>query len=273
MDNDILKKIQNEELDILKEIKRVCDKNNIQYFLMGGTLLGAVRHKGFIPWDDDIDIGMLREEYEKFNAIAAKELKPDFFWQTWKSDSEYPLAFGKVRKRGTRFIEGKSNILKENGFFVDVFPYDYAMENEKLEKNLQKKQKRISRILLMKNQYKPWYDEGKTNFVKRLGYIPYQVLSLFCKRQNLIDTYENIVLEVPKGERMYQQTGSMGLRYVDKKYIKETKVLLFENEMFSVPIMTETLLEKTFGDYMKMPPVEERINRHQILEVQFTDMN
>ena len=83
MDNYDIKRIQGEMLEIAKEIKRICEKYNIAYFLVGGTLIGAVRHKGFIPWDDDLDIGMLRSEYNRFIAVAPSELDQRFFLQTW----------------------------------------------------------------------------------------------------------------------------------------------------------------------------------------------
>lgn len=91
--------VQHIELEILKKIDEVCKKHNINYWLDSGTLLGAVRHQGFIPWDDDIDIGMLREDYEKFLKVAQKDLGDDYFLQTRSTDKNYPLVFAKVRKK------------------------------------------------------------------------------------------------------------------------------------------------------------------------------
>ena len=105
MDRETLRQVQLDQLEIAKDIKRVCEENGIRYHLAFGSLLGAVRHKGFIPWDDDMDFGMLREDYERFLEIAPKKLKDEFFLQTWHTDPYYPLAFAKVRKKGTVFQE------------------------------------------------------------------------------------------------------------------------------------------------------------------------
>ena len=89
MERELLRKVQLTQLEIAKEIRRVCEENDIPYFLTCGTLLGAVRHQGFIPWDDDMDVGMLRENYEKFCRIAPEKLKPEYCWQTWYTDPNY----------------------------------------------------------------------------------------------------------------------------------------------------------------------------------------
>ena len=121
-------KLQNIILNIMKYIDDLCEKHHIEYYIIGGTALGAVRHGGFIPWDDDLDIAMTRENYEKFLAVSEKELnKEDFFLQVGRRD--WPLYFSKLRLKGTLFEEDGAGdeIAKENrGIFVDIFPLDAA---------------------------------------------------------------------------------------------------------------------------------------------------
>ena len=128
MNNKKLRKVQMVEVEILDEIDRICKKNNIKYFLVGGTLLGAVRHGGFIPWDDDIDLGMLREDYEKFIDICinSDELDKKYFMHSDETDSDYWLPFIKIRKNNTTFDEKViKNCDTHKGIYVDIFPMDY----------------------------------------------------------------------------------------------------------------------------------------------------
>lgn len=123
-------------LEILQEIHKICVENNLTYWLEAGTLLGAVRHKGFIPWDDDSDVSMPRADYEKFLKIAQEKLPEDMFLQTQDTDKEYPLSWAKIRKNGTLLVEtGETGNEKyHHGIFVDIFPYDYY-ESEEVIKN------------------------------------------------------------------------------------------------------------------------------------------
>ena len=120
MEQEVLRKVQPILLEMLKEIRRVCDENGIRYFLYRGTFLGAVRHKGFIPWDDDMDVAMLRSDYEKFCEIAPQKLSDEYCFQNWHTDRDYAHPFGKVRKRGTVYVEAKCRRLPENGFYIDA---------------------------------------------------------------------------------------------------------------------------------------------------------
>ena len=140
-ENEIeLKRLQLVELDILKEFIRVCNELNVKYFLDSGTLLGCIRHGGFIPWDDDIDVSMPREDYEIFLKEGQKLLKNKYFLQTYKTDPEYTMGFAKIRNSETTFIESSVKNLKINhGVYIDIFPLDGYNDKNKIRNFLNKK--------------------------------------------------------------------------------------------------------------------------------------
>lgn len=127
-----LKHLQDELLILLVELDRICNKHNIKYYLAYGTLLGAVRHKGFIPWDDDIDVQMLREDYERFCDVCNKELdKEIFFLQTQETDEFYNWVYGKLRLNKTSYIRaGQEHIQQKDGIFLDILPLDKISNNK-----------------------------------------------------------------------------------------------------------------------------------------------
>lgn len=137
---DQIRRLQLVELDILLELDRICRKYNINYFLCGGTLLGAVRHKGFIPWDDDVDIGFLRVDYERFCKVFAQETDLNkYFLQTWKTDKNYRWSYGKIRRLGTEYVRsGQEHMKYVSGISIDIFPYDYLPFDLQLQKDLEK---------------------------------------------------------------------------------------------------------------------------------------
>ena len=122
---DELRKLQLIELDVLKYVDSFCRRNDIHYSLYGGTLLGAIRHKGFIPWDDDLDICMLRSEYERFLALWAKEKHEGYIIQNKETDHDFSQSFTKVRKNNTAFVQ-EYDVGKDyhKGIFIDIFPFD-----------------------------------------------------------------------------------------------------------------------------------------------------
>jgi len=270
MKKELLRRVQLEQLEILKEIDRVCTEHNIMYFLDSGTLIGAVRHKGFIPWDDDIDIGMLREEYEKFSAIAKESLGSDYIWQTWRNDSSYALPFGKVRRKNTVFIEEKGASEGECGFYVDVFPFDNAPSDNVQRKRLVKKRVFLARSLLMKHNYSPWIINGKTDVKKRIGYFLYQICSLFYSHKRIVKKYEMIVSAVPNSDEVYENIGKTNTHYYKKEWFSSVKKTKFEDGMFSIPSGTHERLTEEYGNYMKLPPEDKRENRHSVIKIKFS---
>ena len=120
-----LRKLQAIELELLIEFDRICRKHHIRYTLTGGTLLGAVRHGGFIPWDDDADVSMLRAEYERFRKACEADLNERYYFQDMHNTKGYRWGYGKLRKKGTLFLrENQEHMPYEQGVFIDIFPRD-----------------------------------------------------------------------------------------------------------------------------------------------------
>lgn len=270
MDNETLRKVQLVQLEMAKEVKRVCRENGINYFLDSGTLLGAVRHKGFIPWDDDLDLGMLREDYEKFCRIAPSKLSSRYYLQTWDNDSTFALPYAKLRKKGTIYQEKKSENQQSSGFFIDIFPFDYALENEQERSRMVDRLVSLERRLLMKCHYTPWEEEGGVNRKKKAGYLYYRAGAALASREELIRHYKELVESVPASPLRYEQTGKKNMiRVFDGSIWNGQRTALFEDTEFSVPYGTEKRLETEYGDYMTPPPEDQRENRHMIVKLDF----
>ncbi len=132
---DVLRKIQLVQLEILLEFDRICKENNLPYQLFFGTLLGAIRHKGFIPRDDDVDVCMLRGDYNRFLQLCEDQLNKDYFLQTYKTDKEYIHSFARIRKNNTLALQRiYSKIAMHHGIFIDNFPLDNILPNTLLGK-------------------------------------------------------------------------------------------------------------------------------------------
>ena len=129
-EKETLARLHAELLDILAEIVRVCELCDIPYFIQGGSAIGALFNGGIVPWDDDIDIGMTRENYERFLAVAPSHLRPQYFLEWFGTEPQTPFYFAKVKKNGTLFVEEMfRNMDIHHGIFVDIFPYDRIPDN------------------------------------------------------------------------------------------------------------------------------------------------
>ena len=140
--------LQKVEFDILKAFLEVCERLNLKYYLVCGTALGAVKYQGFIPWDDDVDVALPREDYEIFCKKAGELLPKGFFLQTYKTDKAYPAIFAKIRNSNTTFFEKTIEKLPINhGVYIDVFPLDGYPEDKKTAKRLERK-KQLYKLML-----------------------------------------------------------------------------------------------------------------------------
>lgn len=277
MQNNNLRKVQLVQLEIAKEIKRICDMNQIQYFLDSGTLLGAVRHKGFIPWDDDLDIGMYRTEFNKFLEIAPSCIDPKYEIQTWQNDKNYGNAFIKVRKKGTRYVEKVSQKQQISGIYVDILPYDIFPENKRQQQWQGRRIEIIKRLIYAKSGYKNWEISSnlKSKIKRRLIYVPLQFMSFFVTKEALIKKYDVVATKFNNSTstKVYEQTGATKYSkwVVPKECIFDLKLLEFEKEFFLAPQNYEVYLTSVYGNYMDLPPENQRYNRHNIIEISFGD--
>lgn len=264
IENKDLREIQKIELQILKKIREICDKNNITYFLIGGTLLGAVRHEGFIPWDDDLDIAMFREDYERFIKIAQKELKAPFCI-TSLFNSEHKMLFSKVFKTDTIYCEGgEGESLFKQGLWVDIFPIDLIKKNniEEAKKHAQKRQL-IFHILIYISQHR----KNK----KKLANLKYELLNK-CMMFMSCEKIDKLALNILSKDKIEQSKycTNYGSQYgIEKQtmlvdfYLPVNKIK-FEDELFNAPNNTHAILKNIYGDYMKLPPIEKRQGQHNL---------
>lgn len=248
-------------LGIFKEILRICEDNHISYFIACGTALGAVQHGGFIPWDDDLDIGMTRENYNKFLKIAPSVLPNDLFLQTVDTDPESIFYFTKVRKSGTKFVEKYCRNLKmHHGIYVDIFPFDNISDDETLRKKHYKKVNFWSNIFISKcitGTSVPQHGiVGKLKIATRL--VTHFILKPVPKH------YLYTKLDLVR--QQYNSTQCKKISYVGAEGeqlplsdANDPQKILFEGIEVKCPKNIEKYLEKRYPNYLTLPPIEERV--------------
>lgn len=242
-----LRACQLKQLAILQEIDKVCRRHNIEYWLDGGSLLGAVRHGGFIPWDDDIDIAMKLEDEKRFETIAAKELPDWLFLQTPETDPHSKEPITKIRDKNSLYIEKGDNFAyaSNKGIFVDIFPFiDYPDIPRKWIKVLTREISKSNSILHHSHGYTLraaaeffWFG-AKYLLCSAL----WKTVCLFGKKTRCSD--------VP-------YLNGRGISF-DKKAIHPLGTIRFEGIEFPAPNNPDSYLTDLYGDYMTIPPAEKR---------------
>ena len=258
------KKLKEIEIEILDKFVSICEKNNIEYYLAYGTLLGAVRHKGFIPWDDDIDVYLKGEDYYKFEKIMESNPDSKYFFQSLKTDKNYCLYFNKLRMNNTSVIEKKlSNEKINNGIYIDIFPLIPLPNNQKEAKSLRTKYKLVN--LLIESNLK---DKTKYNSYGKAGKIMSKIFKIFP-----ISLKHKIANKLCQEMILYQGEYSNYIELLDnivfsKDSFKKTTKVLFEGKKYNAPKNYDKHLTEIYGDYMTPPPKDKR-GGHSFLSVNF----
>lgn len=273
-DQETLEKVQNVQTGILKDVLELCKKNEIDVFIIFGSALGVVRHQGFIPWDDDIDIGIFREDYPRFRKLAEKYLGEKYEFLTPETNHNYACTVTHFQKKGTKFI---SYDVKDcdytPGINIDVFVFDHLADNRIARNRQYAVTWFLGRLLFLSGKGTPhipytgikksiatFLCKGVSIFLKVFHITPVKIYRKFqkeCQRYNYKETKYYVAFETPKS----------WVNAMKKSDVYPIKQMTFRDFTVPMPKNTHKLLTKVFGDYMQLPPVEKRVNhRPYIIE-------
>lgn len=251
-------------LETLCEFHSFCEKNNLEYFLVGGTLLGAVRHEGFIPWDDDADVVMPRKDYNRLLELQEGFDFP-FKLKSPKNIKSFRHPFAKLTNEKVIVEEG-SYIPYQSGVWLDIFPLDYTFDSKYFQKL------HFSMVESLRFLLKIKYDlEAKDTFSPKIRILlPYlKVVTKLTPRKllnQMFETNEKLPSKILIKKKNYANLyGSWGIKEIAPISVFESKKLYkFEGNSFWGPKDYHSWLEKVYGDYMQLPPAEQRASKHQI---------
>ena len=251
----VLNKLHNVLLELLFQIDTICREHDISYFLDSGSALGAVRHGGFIPWDDDIDVGMLREDYDRFIEIAPCCLDDRFFLLTREVDDTYKQYHAKLVRERSVFPEDGNESLVHKGIYIDIFPFDRIPDNRICAKVRFFSQMNLTSLLRIKKksmQSKSFY---------------WRLLSFFLSVCS-VELLERRRLKLWSGYNshdvrnvtcyLYKMQNRKRFLFFPEDSIYPVKDISFEGHHFKIMNDPHTYLTIMYGDYMKLPPIEMR---------------
>lgn len=259
-DDTTLKKLQKLELMILKDFIQFCDENNIEYFIFGGSLLGTIRHHGFIPWDDDVDVIMFRKDYEKFVELYKRNPIDKYTLLTAENTSDYFLFFAKLILNGTEFNEWWNNQVSFNqGIFLDIFVWDNA-PNNKILRNIHILRARVLNrcvsISTLKFDIYPLSTRLVTNTLHHLFKFFNLSSKNFKKRlSKLLKKYDD-----DSTSHVFNVSSTSYPMVFLKSDFSPSKKAKFEDVEVTIPNDFDMILTRYYGDYMKLPPESDRYN-------------
>ena len=248
------------QYEILCEIHDFCIKNGLKYYLFYGTLLGAVRHNGFIPWDDDIDIVMPREDYE----IFMKSFRHNYYVPICCTNNDkYYLPFGKVYDSRTYLQEHIKNSIPI-GVYVDIFPLDNASNDFNKNRTIAKKIKTKRNVLTI--NVLP--GSKKRSFLKRTIHSFLSFLNIGKDANGISKRINSLAMSFRKEKTTkcfaFSDLDSNSLKFIyDKKMFEPSLSLKFEKTYFNVPNRYDNILTMIYGDYMSFPPIDKQVSHHE----------
>lgn len=250
------------EIDMLMWLESVCEIHNINYFLIGGSEIGAVRHNGFIPWDDDIDIGMLRSDFNKFLEVYREEI-PNYYELQYRFSEKKDCWSNLCRirdRRTTGIICNQIGKKISHGVFIEIYPYDYIPISYKEQQKLATKVNRL--ICILRDKIKQVPIKGIKLKIWKLCYLGISPEAIDKKIDRICQSYQNRGLVSTTMIPQYLKNGSEVLNETD---VNETIKVPFEYTVARIPKAYHRCLTKQFGDYMKLPPKEERGVHHSTM--------
>lgn len=263
------RKLQMVQLMILKDIHDVCVRHNLKYYLIGGTLIGAVRHKGFIPWDDDIDIAMYREDLDALEKIMETHADK-YFVQNFDTDKHYTRYITKIRLNGTAQIEsGFENIDMHKGIFVDIFPLDKVHNKNGIGLYIRGY---VLRALFAFKTIRHVKDKETSRFKKILMKV-FRPFTKLIPEKHINNLFDYVCTMSKNKNCEYTTSFASGYRW--KKQLVENTVYgngilkTFEGFEFYVPDNYDFLLRQIFGNYMQLPPLDKRTSGHDVVFIDF----
>lgn len=258
-----MKKLWALQIDLLGQVEQICKKHQLTYFAIGGTAIGAVRHKGFIPWDDDVDVALKRDDYNAFLKYAEHELEAPYFLQIPTTDPYYFRPFAALRNSNATCIAKGDNALKcNNGAIIHIFPLDSYTPNKKLDQFIKKE--RMKNIIAV-NSY---HYSGRSNH--RIARTILKLLKPFVvgNTEKYFIDHEKKCTEI--SNQYHDQLGIQYAHYssrIDNLMCSEVAYesatyVPFEYSKIPIPVGYDEMLTRMFGDYMQLPPESKRINKH-----------
>ncbi|WP_247917236.1 LicD family protein [Streptococcus oralis] len=252
--------IQEMELGIMEYIHEVCQKIGVKYFLAYGSLIGAVRHQGFIPWDDDMDICMLREDYEKLQDYLIANPDERYEVMSYKNNLNYVYPFMKVQDNHTYLLEEDVRIDSNMGIYVDIFPVDGYEDDVEFKNKMTK--------LIKKRQLSCYTFKGITNTKSVLNSLLRYVSVIIFYFTNT-NKYVAQIEELAKSRKVsdYEQVDYLIYKDMNKpvwrrEWLEQVTTGTFEGKEFTIPKHYHEILTSDYGDYMQLPPVEQRVSHH-----------